>query len=399
MPTESAFLLAGLLFVAAALGYFFARFGEQDDEQVTPDQLSADYLKGLNYVLNEEPDRAVELFTRMAELDEEALETHFALGSLFRKRGEVDRAIRVHQNLMARPSLSRAQKDQAEAALAEDYLSAGLFDRAEKMFEKLVTSPDFREQALTRLIRIYEVTKEWTQAIDIHSQLEKVGAKDLDAGQGASPVAHYYCELAEIARSARDFTAARDMLKHADAVRNGTVRSIFIQADIAHDSAHEKDAIRLYKKVAANKPDLLVEVIPKLAASCRAAESDGELSKFLRKVLDKDSEQIGAVAMAAVRDLSIDDPVMLDALSQFIAGDGTLSELIDIDRLEHADGTQRTEILDRVRAALKRIVGSRPAYHCDQCGYGSLILQWQCPGCRAWETVKPEIRINLVPSY
>ncbi|MBT8427651.1 MAG: tetratricopeptide repeat protein, partial [Erythrobacter sp.] len=101
MPAESTFLLAGLLFVAAALGYVFARFGETDDEDETPEQFSSDYLKGLNYVLNEEPDRAVELFTRMAELDDDALETHFALGSLFRKRGEVDRAIRVHQNLMA----------------------------------------------------------------------------------------------------------------------------------------------------------------------------------------------------------------------------------------------------------------------------------------------------------
>ncbi len=155
-------------------------------------------------MLNEEPDRAVELFTRMAELDDEALETHFALGSLFRKRGEVDRAIRVHQNLMARPSLSRQQKVQAEAALAEDYLSAGLFDRAESLFQKLTESPDFRVQALRRLIRIYEMTREWAQAIETTAELEEADSMSVGSIGRTSMVAHYYCELAEEARAARD---------------------------------------------------------------------------------------------------------------------------------------------------------------------------------------------------
>ena len=250
MPTESAFLFAGLLFIAAALGYIFAKFGESDDEDEITGQLSADYLKGLNYVLNEQPDRAVELFTRMAELDDEALETHFALGSLFRKRGEVDRAIRVHQNLMARPSLTEAQKDQAAAALAEDYLGAGLFDRAETLFENLCDSADFRQLALTRLLRICEVTREWDRAIEFHIELQR-----LDPGMSATPeVAHYYCELAEQSRAAKDFTTARAMLKKAESGRGRTVRSVFVRAELSRDLDKHEDAIKMYRQVVDQAP-------------------------------------------------------------------------------------------------------------------------------------------------
>jgi lipopolysaccharide biosynthesis regulator YciM len=294
MPTESAFLLAGLLFVAAALGYFFARFGESEDDQASTDRLNADYLKGINYVLNEEPDRAVELFTRMAELDDEALETHFALGSLFRKRGEVDRAIRVHQNLMARPSLSQMQKIQAEAALAEDYLSAGLFDRAESLFQKLSESPDFRVQALKRLIRIYEVTREWT---------------------------HYYCELAEEARAAKDYATARELLGQAESGRHRTVRSVLARADLARDSGKEEDAIRLYRKVVRASPELLVEVIPRLAACYLAVERAPEFTEYLRKLINGDEDNAAAIAMATVLDTQIDDPVAMEALHRFVAAD------------------------------------------------------------------------------
>ena len=396
MPTESAFLLAGLLFVAAALGYFFARFGESEDDQVAADKLNADYLKGINYVLNEEPDRAVELFTRMAELVDEALETHFALGSLFRKRGEVDRAIRVHQNLMARPSLSHIQKVQAEAALAEDYLSAGLFDRAESLFQKLSESPDFRMQALKRLIRIFEVTREWNRAIETTAELEEADSMSAGAIGRISMVAHYYCELAEEARAARDFSTAREMLVLAESGRHRTVRSLLTRADLARDSGREQEAIPLYQKVATAAPALLVDVIPRLSACYVATERASDFTDYLRQLIDNDAENVAAIAMATVRDAEINDPVAMEALWRFVAADATLAGLIDVKSLESADESQRLEILDRVRNTLKNVVSSRPGYRCDQCGYASLILHWQCPGCRSWETVKPGNRIKLI---
>jgi lipopolysaccharide biosynthesis regulator YciM len=395
MPTESAFLLAGLLFVAAALGYIFARFGESEEDQESSDRLNADYLKGINYVLNEEPDRAVELFTRMAELDDDALETHFALGSLFRKRGEVDRAIRVHQNLMARPSLSRMQKVQAEAALAEDYLSAGLFDRAESLFQKLTEAPEFRLQALKRLIRIFEVTREWARAIETTTELEEADSMSAEAIGRTSMVAHYYCELAEEARAAGDYSTAREMLKQAESGRHRTVRSALTRADLARDSGKEQDAIRLYQKIAGQSPVLLVEVIPRLAACYAAAERAPEFSDYLRQLLASDEENAAAIAMATVLDTKINDPVAMQALQRFVAADATLAGLVDVRHLDSVEDSERLEILDRVRHALKNVASGKPGYRCDQCGYASQILQWQCPGCQSWETVKPVNRINL----
>ncbi|NND37612.1 MAG: lipopolysaccharide assembly protein LapB [Gammaproteobacteria bacterium] len=394
MPAESTFLLAGLLFVAAALGYVFARFGETDDEDETPEQFSSDYLKGLNYVLNEEPDRAVELFTRMAELDDDALETHFALGSLFRKRGEVDRAIRVHQNLMARPSLGQTHKDQAEDALAEDYLSAGLFDRAESLFIKLSESEGYRVKALQRLVRIYEVTREWDRAIEIKAELDRAqkGSGHKSAG---SQLAHYYCELAEQAREEQDIVQTRAMLKQADNCRETTVRSQLARADLASDTGKHKEAVRLYQKVIKQAPHLLVDVVRRLARSYRELDDQRGFSAYLQKLVDSDEQHVAAIAMATVQDSAIDDPVALAALIRFISADATLSQLVGIERFENASAEERTQYLADIRQALRTILASKPAYHCTECGYGCLGLQWQCPGCRAWETVKPEVRIRL----
>ena len=194
MPTEATFLLAGLFIVAAATGWAFARFGDRAREEPPAAPISADYLRGLNLVLNRQTDEALELFVRMAKVDDETLETHFALGHLFRRRGEVDRAIRVHQNLLARPNLNEAQRHQALFSLAQDYLGAGLFDRAEKLFSELTDSPTLARAALEHLVDIYERESEWSKAIEAHRQLEVL------SGEKSSRVAHYYCELAEQAR-------------------------------------------------------------------------------------------------------------------------------------------------------------------------------------------------------
>ena len=213
MPTEATFLLAGLLFLAAALGYFFARFGDEEDEDaaVSSGRLNEDYIKGLNFLLNEQPDRALEVFMRMVEVDDETLETHFALGSLFRRRGEFERAIRVHQNIIARPNLSVLHRDQALLSLADDYLSAGLFDRSEKLFQQLRESSDHRAYAIEKLSYIYETTQEWENAIK--TCLDQ--PLDERETEGVSRISHYFCELAEDAVEAKDYAQARGFLKRA----------------------------------------------------------------------------------------------------------------------------------------------------------------------------------------
>jgi lipopolysaccharide biosynthesis regulator YciM len=400
MPTESAFFLAGLLFIAAALGYVFAKFGDTDEEDVSSEKLNSDYMKGLNFVLNEQSDQAVEVFTRMAELDDEALDTHFALGSLFRKRGEVDRAIRVHENLIARQTLTRVQKDQAEAALAEDFLSAGLFDRAESLFLTLCDSPDYRLHGLERLRRIYEVTSDWERAVEISRDLDKARGKEAVASESTAHVAHYYCEMAEQAWQQKDMRKSHAMIKLAESGRRKTVRSTLVRADFLSDEGKPDEAVALYCEVIAASPDLIVVVLPRLAANHRTAGSVDKFSEYLCELLESDANDNGkitaAIAMSAVRDAKIENPQAMKALQYFVAADPILSRLVGADRFEEVEDSQRSAMINPIRDALRNIVTARPGYVCRECGYACLIMQWQCPGCHTWESIRPIVKINLV---
>lgn len=171
MFTDTPTYLGLLLFLAAALGWLFAKLPNRTNHG-SGKPISREYYKGLNFLLAEKPDKALEVFIRMVEVDSETVETHFALGSLFRRRGEVDRAIRVHQNLIARPNLKREFKTQALFALGEDYMKAGLFDRAENLFLELSRDRRFQRDALNHLVAIYEQQKDWDQAVTAFRQLE-----------------------------------------------------------------------------------------------------------------------------------------------------------------------------------------------------------------------------------
>jgi lipopolysaccharide biosynthesis regulator YciM len=389
MPTEATFLFAGLLFVAAALGYVFARFGDLEDEGPAQGSLSADYLKGLNYLLNEQPDQALEVFLRMVEVDDETLETHFALGSLYRRRGEIDRAIRIHQNMIARPSLSNAQRDQAMFALAEDYRRAGLLDRAEDIYTQLTESQEYRASALEKLVRIFEQTQDWEQAIEAFARLERMRRVET----GPDQVAHYYCELAERARRARDFAAAREHLRKASAGRRRTVRGALARADLAADTDDCATALKLYRRVAEQDESLLTEVIPRFAAMGRKHELGNEFSDFLRDALSRSNRAQSAIAVATLGDPDIDDEFALDCLRQEIVSNDALRDIADFHGLSAGDAESRAGVLAKVRRGLQRLLAQSPGYRCGRCGYATITFVWQCPSCREWESVRRELRI------
>ncbi|HUM90873.1 MAG TPA: tetratricopeptide repeat protein, partial [Candidatus Competibacter sp.] len=187
-------LLWLLLPVAAASGWWAAR-----REIAKPNRAavrSADYFKGLNYLIDDKPDQAIEVLTRMADVDRDTAEIHLALGNLFRRRGEVDRAIHIHGSLIARTNLTADQRRQAVMELGEDYLRAGLFDRAEALFRELMEQPDHMEVAISRLIYIFQQEKDWRQAIEYCDRLEQIGG-----GSKRKETAHFCCELAEVASS------------------------------------------------------------------------------------------------------------------------------------------------------------------------------------------------------
>ncbi len=389
MPTESTFLLAGLFLLLAAAGWALGRFGERDEEDAPP-PLNIDYLKGLNFLLNEQTDQALEHFLEMVRVDDKTIETHFALGSLFRRRGEVDRAIRIHQNIIARPDLAAEQRDQALFSLAKDYLHAGLLDRAEKLFVRLSQGSRYQVQALESLCGIYEQEKEWEKAIDCGQQLETLGGRSLGL-----QIAHYYCELAEANAAAKDYSAARKFVKKAQAGRPRTMRGALTRAHIARETDDNKTALRLYHRIIDEQTYLIAEALPEIVATYESEGSMAGLDRALRSMLDKNPDMSALVAYTAIVNDIGGIPIIDSCVRKYILEEPTLAEFVDLQQLSEADDSEQDSALEKVRRALSKLASTTPRYQCQECGFSSQRLLWQCPSCRNWETQRPASRVQF----
>lgn len=393
MPTESTFLLAGLLLLLAASGWALGRFSERDEQEGAPPPLNIDYLKGLNFLLNEQTDQALEHFLKMVRVDDKTIETHFALGSLFRRRGEVDRAIRIHQNIIARPDLATEQRDQALFSLAKDYLRAGLLDRAEKLFVRLSEGSLYQVEALEQLCRIYEQEREWQRAIDSGQQLEILSGRSL-----ALQIAHYYCELAEQAAAKNDYPAARGFVKKAQSGRPRTLRGALTRAEIAQATDDTKTALRLYHRIIDENTWLITEALPKLVEIHANEGSLGNLEHDLKAMLDKHPEMSTHVAYTAIVN-HIDGIAVIDeCVEQYMLNEPTLTEFIDLQRIHDdgvGDGDAGDAAMRKVRSALNKLAAATPRYKCTECGFSSQRLLWQCPSCKNWETQRPSTSVQF----
>lgn len=383
MPTEATFFLAGLFIVAAATGWAFARYSFQGRGEPPAPPVNSDYLRGLNLVLNQQTDEALELFVRMAKVDDDTLETHFALGHLFRRRGEIDRAIRVHQNLLARPNLAESQRHQALFSLAQDYLSAGLFDRAEKLFVDLRGSATLGQAALEHLVDIYERESDWVKAIEAHRELE------VTTGEKSAQVAHYYCELAERARLSGDLDLARQHLKSSVRSETGAFRGTLIRAAIAQEEEDFAQALRLYERVLEADQRLMVEVLPQLIACYEATGRQRELERYLEELIENESDVKRDLAYAVIINGLSEPQVLRTCVEDFILHHDVMEALVDTDHLRLLASDEKDESILRITTALRQLALSSARYRCTTCGYGTQRLVWHCPSCKAWETIKP----------
>jgi len=389
MPTKGVFLLAGLFLLLGAAGWVMGRFGERDEEEAPP-PLNIDYLKGLNFLLNEQTDQALEHFLRMVRVDDKTIETHFALGSLFRRRGEVDRAIRIHQNIIARPDLASEQRDQALYSLAKDYLSAGLLDRAEKLFVRLAQGSRYQVQALEALCGIYELEREWEKAIDAGQRLETLGGRSL-----ALQIAHYYCELAEAASERKDYASARKFVKKAQAGRPRTMRGALTRAHIARDTDDSKTALKLYHRILDENTYLIAEALPEIVAIYERENKTAELERALRALLKKNPERRSLVAYTAIVNDLGGIAVIDDCVEQYMLNEPTLGEFVELQQLLSGEKESNDAALAKVRGALSKLASTTPRYQCQECGFSSQRLLWQCPSCRNWETQRPASRVQF----
>ncbi|MDA0680915.1 MAG: lipopolysaccharide assembly protein LapB [Proteobacteria bacterium] len=390
MPTESTFLLAALFLLLAAAGWALGRFGERDEDEDAPPPLNIDYLKGLNFLLNEQTDQALEHFLKMVRVDDKTIETHFALGSLFRRRGEVDRAIRIHQNIIARPDLAAEQRDQALFSLAKDYLKAGLLDRAENLFVRLGEGSRYQVEALEQLCRIYEQEREWHRAIDSGQKLEVLSGESL-----ALQIAHYYCELAEQAVLKKDYSSARAYVKKAQSGRPRTQRGALTRAQIARDTGDNKTALKLYHRIIDENTYLITEALPALVDIYASEGSNDKMEKSLRALLAVSPKMKTDVAYTAIVNDIGGSAIIDECVEEYMLSEATLTAFVDLQTVRDATDDGRQAALNKVRTALSKLASTIPRYQCKECGFSSQRLLWQCPSCRDWETQRPFTTVSF----
>jgi lipopolysaccharide biosynthesis regulator YciM len=385
LSIESPWVLLGLLLLAGAVGFYASR--RPRPSALGVEHVRTNYLAGVNFLVNEQPDRALEAFLRAVELDGDTVETHFALGSLYRRRGEVDRAIRIHQNIISRGSLEPQQREQAKYALAQDYLRAGLLDRAEALLEELAAAGSHRMAAMRKLIRIYEVERDWPRAIALHDELSKVGRPSQE-----SAIAHYWCELADVARQEGRLDDAADFLRKSRGGRRRFPRGALVRADIAIQQGDAALASSLLKGVVEQDAGLIVEALPRLVKLARASGVDGD--GLLAGAVSSKPDGWAEFAFAAIVNDAVDFPSLEALVRRLFETDETIAGFIRA--LGRDPSSLDSRAVSELAAVLRRLAASTPRYRCAECGFSSTGHFWQCPGCKTWDSQRPLTRFDVV---
>ena len=394
------------------LGWLAARFDFRQmlrETRTLPDS----YFRGLNFLLNEEPDRAIDAFVEVAKLDPETTELHFALGSLFRRRGEMERAIRVHQSLLNRTDLPVAERDHAQHELAQDFLKAGMLDRAENTFNTLKDTR-FALPALRSLVRIYESEHDWPRAIEVVKTLQ--GLVDEPVPQ----IVHYHCELAQTALAAKPVNAeatnaALDAADHAvksfDAAvsRGGRARIAMLRAQLAQIEQNPKRERLYLESLLTTAPEYAGLVAERLLANYtqtgEAAQGLDVLSRHYAQHASLDlfnvvfrelrAQRGQAQAWRFAREAMRNHPSLLGLdrlleveLSNPVANPAAGAPEAVPDDVRRDDAVPGGD-LTLLRSLIHKHTQRLDRYVCKSCGFQPRSFYWQCPGCNAWETSAP----------
>lgn len=373
---------------AVLAGWWLGRSTRPPEATSSARNIRPEYFKGLNYVINEQPDKAIEVFIRMLEVDQDTVETHFALGLLYRRRGEVERAIRIHRNLIARPNLKPGQHANALLELGLDYMRSGLLDRAEQIFQEMLKVNPRSHQALEELLDIYQQERAWEQAVAVARRLSNSTGRNL-----APTIAQFHCEQAEALFQQGNKRQALKLLGKALRTDSGCVRAALLRADSVRRDGQPQKALRLYQRVNDQAPGFLALVLPHVRECYTLLGEEDKFKAFLHhlaelehhdlttplllaQLLTEYGERAAAVhCLARVQKRSPDPLLVAHTL-----------KLLDPPATDDPAGQREMELL---RSGATRVLEESPAYQCRRCGFKGKNLHWQCLGCKNWGTVKP----------
>ena len=378
-------VLAALIPVAFAVGWWASRQMGVRRSGAEVSELSSDYFRGLNYLLNEEQDKAIEVFLKLAEYNRDTVETHLALGNLFRRRGEVDRAIRLHQHLVSRPGLSDAMKTVALLELGEDYMRAGLLDRAEALFSDLVAMDALAPSALRHLIAIYQHERDWNKAIEHARRLEVM------TGEEESPmIAQFYCELADRARQHGAGAEAREYLRQAFECQPDCVRAFMLTGRLHAEDGKHAEAVLAYEAAINADNAFTPDILPPLLNSYARSQQMDRAEAFLRDMIGRYHGVSPVLALTLLYRQRDGERAAIDFLTLQLRQRPSvrgLMALIDA-TMDKIEGEVRENFFI-LRDLTKKLLEGQAMYRCNRCGFGAKAHHWQCPSCKNWSTIRP----------
>lgn len=386
MAMEWLFLL---LPIAALSGWLAARshYKKRYARQSSP--FNPDYFKGLNYLLNEQPDKAIDVFIRLLAVNSETVETHLALANLFRRRGETDRAIRIHQNLIARPTLTLEQRNQALVELGLDYMNAGVLDRAEQLFLELLGKPSPPFQAFEQLLRIYQQEKDWTKAIEIAKKIESQSKQKL-----GPMIAQFYCELAEHDLKTTPNTVPA-LIKQALSNDQNCIRATLLEADLYINANNFKKALKSLLRIEQQSHLFISEALPRLLTCYQHTNNLTAFETWLRSVLNRHPNMTSARLMLThVIQQQYGGQQAQDYLHSQLQEHPSIEGLHTLISLGEASNPI---LIPLIQGITETLVQRGHRYTCPNCGFSGKKLHWHCPGCKQWGTIRPtEIHLSAL---
>lgn len=379
-------LLFLLLPVAMAYGWFMGRNSIKQNQQIAKQDLSIKYSTGLNYLLSNQQDKAIDSLLDALKVEDDSVEAHFAMANLFRKRGELDRALKVHEHLVRLNHLSTKDKQQAVFELGKDFLSAGLYDRAETMFIKLLKSKDYGLKSLTYLLKIFQSTKDWQQGIDLQKLIVKYNDK-----RSLHTLANFYCELATTAFEKDQFIEVIELLEQALLLDPNSCRANWLMAKIYENHQQCELATKCYQAIYHQDNEFFPDVIDPMLACYTRLDALDEFYAFIKKVYDETASSSALICYLS----HVEQKHGKKKALEFILS--ALKRRPTIRGFEHFVNMQMTpsdtEVsntsLDLIKELISEYLKLKHRYSCRTCGFDSSTHYWSCPSCHEWEQLKP----------
>ena len=374
-------LLIILVIAISSILYILLKPQQTETKKV----FNAEYFRGLNYLLNNEEDKAFKIFTALMDVDSSTVETHLALGGLYRRRGEFDKAILIHQNLLSRPTLENELKQQALYELAKDFFSAGLYDRSEKIFRTLSENKIYRQSSLEHLLRVYEVIKDWDKAIELAKIIdtESFGDKPIEIF-----LAQYYCEMSQMYLNDEQIDKALAVSKKALKINKSCIRAN-IQLGDYYAKNNLNISTQYYLAILDQNPIFAPYVIKKILYNAQSLNNDLFLKEAFQKILEnKKLDFLPDVYHYLYHHENPEEAY--NYVEKFNNNQSNNNFQVGYSLLCTAiDRTQEKDLLNKIKNSYDEIINNQMDFICTKCGYKSNTLNWSCPSCNSWETIVP----------